>query len=301
MSAVRSVSDAETGTESSTDTGPRATGIAPNAVASWLRLFASECRLVTTRRRNIAGLAVLAAVPILIAVAVKIWGVGGGGPSFVDSITANGLFVALAALGVELPLFLPLAVSWISGDSIAGEANLGTLRYLLTVPVGRTRLLTVKYASLIFFSLCATVLVALVGGLIGAILFGTGPMTLLSGDSIGFGATVVRLLLVCGYLAAGFSALGAIGLFVSTLTEQPIGATIATVLINVGMFIVDSISQLDFLHPYLLTHWWMSFGDLLRSPIYTGDITRGLLTALAYAVIFWLAAWARFRSKDVTS
>jgi ABC-2 type transport system permease protein len=273
----------------------------PNPVVSWLRLFGSECRLVISRRRNIAGLGVLAAVPILIAVAVKIWGVGGGGPSFVDAITGNGLFVALAALAVELPLFLPLAVSWISGDAIAGEANLGTLRYLLTVPVGRTRLLTVKYASLIFFSLAATVLVALVGALIGSILFGTGPMILLSGDTIGFGATVVRLALVCCYLAAGFAALAAIGLFVSTLTEQPIGATVATVLINVGMFVLDTITQLDWLHPYLLTHWWMSFGDLLRSPIYTGDISRGLLTALAYAIIFWLAAWARFSSKDVTS
>ena len=273
----------------------------PSPVVSWLRLFGSECRLVISRRRNIAGLGVLAAVPILIAVAVKIWGVGGGGPSFVDAITGNGLFVALAALAVELPLFLPLAVSWISGDAIAGEANLGTLRYLLTVPVGRTRLLTVKYASLIFFSLAATVLVALVGALIGSILFGTGPMILLSGDTIGFGATVVRLALVCCYLAAGFAALAAIGLFVSTLTEQPIGATVATVLINVGMFVLDTITQLDWLHPYLLTHWWMSFGDLLRSPIYTGDISRGLLTALAYAIIFWLAAWARFSSKDVTS
>jgi ABC-2 type transport system permease protein len=256
---------------------------------------------VLSRRRNLAGLGVLAAVPILIAVAVKIWGVGGGGPSFVDAITDNGLFVALAALAVELPLFLPLAVSWISGDAIAGEANLGTLRYLLTVPVGRTRLLTVKYASLIFFSLFATVLVAVVGSLIGSILFGTGPMILLSGDTIGFGATVVRLALVCCYLAAGFAALAAIGLFVSTLTEQPIGATVATVLINVGMFVLDTINQLDWLHPYLLTHWWMSFGDLLRLPIYTGDISRGLLTALAYAIVFWLAAWARFSSKDVTS
>lgn len=275
--------------------------VVPGALTSWLRLFGSECRLVLSRRRNLAGLAVLAAVPILIAVAVKIWGVGGGGPSFVDAITGNGLFVALAALAVELPLFLPLAVSWISGDAIAGEANIGTLRYLLTVPVGRTRLLTVKYASLVFFSLFATLLVAVVGGVIGAILFGTGPMILLSGSSTGFASTVARLALVCCYLAAGFAALGAIGLFVSTLTEQPIGATVATVLINVGMFILDSISQLDWLHPYLLTHWWMSFGDLLRSPIYTGDINRGLLTALAYAIVFWLAAWARFRTKDVTS
>jgi ABC-2 type transport system permease protein len=270
-------------------------------VASLLRLFGSEFRLVTTRRRNIAGLCTLAAVPILIAVAVKIWGAGGGGPSFIDAITGNGLFVALAALAAELPLFLPLAIATIAGDSIAGEANIGTLRYLLTVPVGRTRLLVVKYASIVFFSLVATVLVALVGGLIGAILFGTGPMLSFSGTEISFGATIGRLALVCCYLSAGFAALGALGLFISTLTEQPIGATVATVLISVGMFILDTINQLDWLHPYLLTHWWMSFGDLLRSPIYTGDISRGLLTALAYAVVFWLAAWARFTSKDVTS
>ena len=79
-----------------------------------------------------------------------------------------------------------------------------------------------------------------------------------------FGSAVLRLLLSCGYLAAGFAALGAIGLFVSTLTEQPIGATIAVVLVNVMMFILDSISQLEWLHPWLLTHWWIVFGDLLR-------------------------------------
>src|SRR5690625_3463672 len=87
------------------------------------RLFASEFRLVATRRRNIAGLSVLAVVPILLAVSVRVWG-GGGGPPFVAEITGNGLFVALAALAVELPLFLPLAIATIAGDSIAGEANI---------------------------------------------------------------------------------------------------------------------------------------------------------------------------------
>jgi len=269
---------------------------------SWFRLLASEFRLVLTRRRNIAGLATLAAVPVLIAVAVKVWGVGGGGgPAFISDIVSNGLFVALAALTVELPLFLPLAIATISGDSIAGEANIGTLRYLLTVPVGRTRLLTVKFASIVVFSLVATVLVAAVGVIIGVILFGAGPLALLSGTQIGFAGGLFRLLLACGYLAAGFAAVGAIGLFISTLTEQPIGATVATVLLTVGMFIADTIQQLDWMHPYLLTHWWSSFGDLLRDPIYTSNIGRGLLTALAYAVVFWLAAWSRFSTKDVTS
>lgn len=278
-------------------TSPLPTSPAPGAV--W-RFYRSEFRLVATRRRNIAGLGVLAAVPVLIAVVVRIWG-GGDGPPFVADIVSNGLFVALAALSVELPLFLPLAIATIAGDSIAGEANIGTLRYLLTVPSGRTRLLLIKYASILTFALVATLVVAVTGVLIGAVLFGVGPMTMLSGVQISFGAALLRLLLICGYLAAGLAALGAIGLFVSTLTEQPIGATVATVLINVIMFVLDSIGQLDWLHPWLLTHWWTSFTDLLRDPVYTADLGRGLLTAAGYAVVFWLAAWAHFTNKDVTS
>jgi ABC-2 type transport system permease protein len=79
------------------------------------------------------------------------------------------------------------------------------------------------------------------------------------------------------------------------------GATIAVVLLNVMMFILDSISQLAWLHPWLLTHWWTSFTDLLRDPIYTADLGRGLLTAAVYAVVFWLAAWANFSNKAGTS
>jgi ABC-2 type transport system permease protein len=118
---------------------------------------------------------------------------------------------------------------------------------------------------------------------------------------VSFGNSVLRLILVCAYLAAGFSALGAVGLFISTLTEQPIGATIALVVVNVLMFICNSITQLEWLHPWLLTHWWFAFGDLLRDPIYTENVQRGLLTAAVYAVVFWLAAWARFSTKDVSS
>ena len=125
------------------------------------RFLRSELRLIFRRRRNLAGLAVLAAVPVLISVAVRLshHDNRSGGPDFFSSITENGLFVALAALTIELGLFLPLAVAAISGDSVAGEANIGTLRYLLTVPVQRTRLLAVKYAAAVIFALVATAVV----------------------------------------------------------------------------------------------------------------------------------------------
>src|SRR5215218_388326 len=276
-----------------------AVGAAPRARIS-PRFLLSELKIIFGRRRNLAGMAVLAVVPVIIAIAIRSSG-GEGGPDFISGITGNGLFVAFGALAAELPIFLPLAVSAISGDTVAGEANLGTLRYLLTIPVGRVRLLINKYAAIVIFAFVATALVALVGAIMGLALFGGGPMTPLSGRQVSFSSGVLRLLLCCGYLATGFSALGAIGLFISTLTEQPIGATIAVVLVNVMMFILDSISQLDWLHPWLLTHWWIFFGDLLRDPVATDNLQRGLITSAVYAVVFWLAAWARFSTKDISS
>ena len=274
----------------------------PPRVRLSTRFLRSELKIIFGRRRNIAGLGVLAVVPVILAVSVRLSAPGqGGGPDFISSITGNGLFVAFGALALELPLFLPLAVSAIAGDSVAGEANLGTLRYLLAIPAGRTRLLVIKYAAIVIFALAATLLMALVGSIMGLALFGGGDMTLLSGTQISLADGAWRLVLSSLYLAAQFSALGAIGLFVSTLTEQPIGATIAIVLVNVMMFILDSISQLDWLHPWLLTHWWTAFGDLLRDPMATESIQRGLLTASVYAGVFWLAACARLSTKDISS
>jgi ABC-2 type transport system permease protein len=266
------------------------------------RFLRSELKIIFGRRRNIAGLGVLAAVPVILAVSIRLSSSGQTGePNFIGAITGNGLFVAFAALALELPLFLPLAISAISGDSIAGEANLGTLRYLLAIPAGRTRLLVIKYIAIVIFALIATLIVALVGVILGLSLFGGGDMTLLSGTQTSMTDGVWRLLLSSLYLAAQFSALGAIGLFISTLTEQPIGATIAVLLVNVLMFILDQISQLDWLHPWLLIHWWTAFGDLVRDPIATESIQRGLLTAVSYAGVFWLAAWARLSTKDISS
>lgn len=269
-----------------------------------LRLLRSELWLIFGRRRNWAGLAVLAAVPVVIAVAVRVADPQPGsssGPDFFAGITSNGFFVALAALTACLPLFFPLAVAAIAGDSIAGEANTGTIRYLLTVPVGRTRVLVVKYAAVVIFTFAAVALVAVIGLLAGLVLFGVGPVTLLSGSQVSLAGGLLRLLAVCGYLAVGLCALAGLGLFVSTLTEQPIGATIAVLIVTMTSFVLDSIPQLEWLHPYLPTHWWMSFGDLLRDPVQLREIGLGLLSAGAYAVIGWSAAWARFAGRDITS
>jgi len=267
-----------------------------------LRLLGSELRLIGGRRRNQAGLLVLAAVPVVIAIAVKISTPRAGrGPDFISSITSNGLFVPLAALTVEMGMFLPLAMSMLSGDAVAGEANIGTLRYLLTVPVGRTRLLLVKYLSLVIGAVWGVLAVVIPGALVGVAIFGTGAMTTLSGTQIGLGAALWRLTLASLYVAAGLAALAAIGLFISSLTEQPIAAAISLMIITAAMWILDGIDQVAWLHPWLLVDHYLAFGDLLRDPIAGSGMGQGLLLYLAYAVVFWLAAWARFAGKDITS
>jgi ABC-2 type transport system permease protein len=270
------------------------------------RFLRSELRLISVRRRNQIGLAALAAVPMVLAVAMKVStppnrGGDGGGPDFFAQITGNGFFVALAALSVELTLFLPIAVAMLAGDAVAGEANIGTLRYLLTVPVGRTRLLAIKYAGIVYGAFLAPLAVAASGLVIGLILFGGGDVTLLSGTQVGFGDALLRLFGACLYLGVCLSALGAVGLFLSTLTEQPMGATIALAMITVASFVLGEISQVSWLHPYLLTRHWQDFGELLRDPVSPGALVPGLLSAAAYIVIFLSAAWARFGGRDVTS
>jgi ABC-2 type transport system permease protein len=270
------------------------------------RFLRSELRLIVVRRRNQVGLAALAAVPIVIAVAMKVATPegpegGGDGPTFFSQITGNGFFVALAALGVELGLFLPIAVAMLAGDAVAGEANQGTLRYLLTVPVSRSRLLAIKYAGIVAGAFLAPLVVAVSGLAAGLVLFGGGDVTLLSGSQIGLSEALLRLLGVCLYLGVCLSALGAVGLFLSTLTEQPMGATIALTMLTVASFVLSQIQQLDWLHPYLLTRHWEDFGELLRNPVSFGALTPGLLSAGAYIVVFLCAAWARFAGRDITS
>jgi ABC-2 type transport system permease protein len=287
----------------STADGPRRTVASPLPAAPSTRFFRSELRLMLGRRRNQAGLLVLAAVPAFISISVKsaLSQPGQDAPDFFRSITGNGLFVALAALTIEIGLFLPLAVSVVAGDSVAGEANIGTLRYLLVVPVSRLRLLFVKYAAVTIGAFLAAFMVSVVGMAMGIVLFGGGSMTLLSGTQVSFGAGLWRVVLATTYLSCGLAALGAVGLFASTLTEQPIAATIATVMFSSTSLVLDSIPQVAWLHPCLLTHHWLDFGDLFRNPIAWNNITAGLWLAASYVVVFLAAAWARLSTKDVTS
>lgn len=268
-----------------------------------LRLFRSELQLVFGRRRNQALLAVLSTAPILIGIAVRVSTPTGSGegPAFLGQITQNGLFLAFTALTVTLPFFLPLSVAVVSGEAIAGEAGSGTLRNLLVVPVGRTRLLFTKYASVVAFGLASALVVWGVGLVVGLLLFPRGEVTLLSGTTVSFGDAFVRALFVALYVAAMLAGVGAIGMFFSTLTEVPMGAMAATAILTIISEIVGAVPQVRGIWPYLFTTPWTAFGDLLRSPIPLHDMGVGLLTQAVYIALFLMLAWARLTSKDISS
>jgi len=261
---------------------------------------------VFRRRRNLLLLAVTAVFPLVIGIALRLAaprpeGGNGAGVAFFNQLAGNGVFLTFIALSTLLVLILPVVVAVVAGDSVAGEAGYGTLRYLLTVPAGRTRLLAVKYGAIVTFGLSATFIVSAVALVAGAVMFPVGPVTLLSGSTVSLPDGLLRLVFVTLYVAAAMAALGAIGLAISTLTEHAIGAIAALMILVVTSEVVDNVPQLAVVGPYLPTHWWLSFGALLRVPVDTATLLRGLLSFPVSTGLFCSFAWARFTSADVTS
>jgi ABC-2 type transport system permease protein len=278
--------------------------VARRRAAPTTRLLRSELRLLFGRRRNQALLVVLALLPVLIGIAVWVSNgpsEPGEGPPFLERVSGNGLFLAFTGLAAVVPFFLPLTVGVVSGDAVAGEAQTGTLRYLLTVPVSRTRLLVVKYGGLLAFVLTSALMVAAVGLVVGWVLFPTGDVTLLSGTTIAPLEAVWRAVLVALYVTVSLAGLAALGLAVSTFTEVPVAAMATTVVLAISSQIFGAIPQLDWLHPFLFTDQWLAFGDLLRDPVPTGAMVDGLVLQAAWITVALAVAWSRFTTRDITS
>jgi len=245
--------------------------------------------------------ALLGGVAILPSIVLATTSGGGGGPPFFEQLRHNGLFGGLAGIGLIVPFFLPLGTGLLSGESVASEASAGTLRYLLVRPVGRVRLVLQKYAAVVTLLALAILWVAFAGVVAGGIAFGYGRFPTLSGDEISAGMALLRVVGAVVYVAVGVTGLAAIGVFFSTLTDSGVGAAIATVSLAIVSQILDGLSMLHAIHPYLLTHQWLAFADLFRSPIAWDAMRQGIELQIAYVFVFLLAALAVFTRKDVVS
>jgi ABC-2 type transport system permease protein len=269
------------------------------------RQLRSELHLVFGRRRNLILLGALGVIPLAIGIAVKVSPPGGqdggGGPMFLDRITGSGLFLVLTALFITLNLFLPVVVGIIASDTVAGEAQTGTLRYLLTVPVRRGRLLVVKGVGIAVYALAAVGTIAIVGAVAGLSLFGTGSFTLLGGQTISTGEGLLRILGVVIYVWLSLFGLLAVGVLISTLTEVPIAAMAGTLGFGILSLVLDSIPELHRIQPALIGHYWQTFGTLMRVGPDFASLGKHLLLQVVYVAVAGGLAWARFSDSDVTS
>jgi ABC-2 type transport system permease protein len=275
------------------------------------------------RPRNWVSLALLCGLPVLVAVFVVVTHLvppPGQGPTLLSDVLSSGNLYPAAALAIVLPVFLPIAVAVVGGDSIAGEAGSGMLRYLLARPVGRARLLTAKLIALVVYVLTAVVLVAVTAYLTGIVLFGTAPVTAptgggtlaapsptaaaatsLSGTAVTPAGLVLRIVGAVAFIAVSMLGVGAIALFLSTLTNSPLAAALGALAALITSQVLVTLNSANAVAPYLPTRYWLAWIDFFREPILWRNIDRGLAVQAVYVVVFLGAAWAHFATKDVTS
>ncbi|MFI6522503.1 ABC transporter permease [Spirillospora sp. NPDC050679] len=276
-------------------------------------MIATELVKMVRRPRTWVSLALLCGLPAIVAVFLGVTEVApepGEGPAFLSAVLTNGALYPAAALAMVLPLFLPVSVAVVGGDSIAGEAGAGMLRYLLVRPVGRTRLLAAKLVTLVAYVLLAVVAVVATSYLAGTLMLGDAPAAALEGSNLmtsvsGTGLTKTQLLLRVGatmlYIGVCMLGVGAIALFLSTLTDSSLGAALGALAALITSQVLVTLEAAASVQPYLLTRYWLAWVDFFRDPVLWRDIERGLALQGVYVMVFLAAAWANFATRDVTS
>ena len=268
------------------------------------------------RPRTWVSLALLCGLPVLVAVFVAVTHLApppGQGPALLSAVLSSGSLFPAAALAIVLPIFLPVAVAVVGGDSIAGEASSGMLRCLLARPVGRTRLLAAKLVALMAFVLVAVALIAVTAYATGALLFGSQPVgissgglsslaaTSLSGSGLTLAQIILRTLGAVTFIAVSMLGVGAIALFLSTVTDSSLGAALGALAALVTSEVLVTLNSATAVSPYLPTRYWLAWIDFFRQPILWRNIERGFAVQAVYVTVFLALAWAHFATKDITS
>jgi ABC-2 type transport system permease protein len=268
-----------------------------------LRLRVEFARQLKRRRTQLAGL-LLIALPIIIAIAFQV----GGTPSdstdraaLVNIATVGGINFALFAEYASVGFLLVVLVALFCGDTIASEASWSSLRYLLAMPVRRSRLLRQKLIVALTFSFAANLLLPAWSWVVGGVFFGWAPAVSPVGGTFDFGTALQRMAIIVVYCSLQSLVVAGLAFMLSVLTDAPLGAVGGAVLLVVVSNILDSITALDPYRRYLPTHFQFSWLDALGPSIVWDDMIRGAGLSLVYAALFFGIAWWRFDRKDITS
>jgi ABC-2 type transport system permease protein len=289
------------------------------------------------RPRTWISMILICGLPFAVAVFIAVTHLApppGQSSAFLSAVLNQGELFPAAALAIVLPVFMPVAVAVMAGDSIAGEATAGTLRYLLVRPVGRTRLLVAKLISVAAYVLLTVLLVTITAyatgvlllgpsrasavgqsppgsttglppGSIGSVSGGTiqagGAVTSLSGTPLSTLQLVERMAGAMAFITVSMLSVAAIALFLSTITDSALGAALGSLAALVASEVLVTLNAATVIQPYLPTRYWLAWVDFFRDPIFWRNIQRGFAIQAVYVAVLLAASWANFATKDVTA
>ena len=212
---------------------------------------------------------------------------------------------------------MPLLVALIAGDSIAGEANMGTLRLSLTKPISRTDYMLVKFAASVIYTLILLLWLAVLALFGSMLIFGTNTLVVFRSEGIEMMNSfdvLWRYVAAFGYAAVALTTVSALAFLLSVFAENSIGPIIATMSIVIVLTILSEFNIPIYdktVKPYLFTtHMvaWKGFfyvqadadnktidGTIQNLPA----ILRSMGILIAYIVGFVGTAIWIFKRKDI--
>lgn len=239
-----------------------------------------------------------------------------------DGNVLNGYFVCFLVLNTLL-IQVPLLVALVTGDMIAGEANMGTLRLLLTKPVPRSTLLLAKFTAGLVYTFLLLVWMAILSLFLSMLFFGTSDLlvnksyTIIqfyvdsNGDDVFW-----RYLAAFGLAFLALSTVAALSFMLSIFAENSIGPIVSTMSIIIVFTIISTMDLPLFtqINPFLFTSYmtsWKGFfnmatdeatGAAIRGSVYSvRALVEAALIMIGHIVGFFGIAWYVFKKKDILS
>lgn len=235
----------------------------------------------------------------------------------IDGTICNGYFVCYAILNTLL-IHVPLLIALIAADMISGEANMGTLRVLLSKPISRTQFILAKFFATMVYTILLLVWIAILALFVSMLVFGTDDLFLLKNN---YAVQLKENDVFWRYIGAFFFAalamitVAAIAFFLSQFADNSIGPIVATISIIMVLTILStmSIPLFNKIKPYIFTtHMgaWKEFFDVkvnadnesIQGTIqFPQNIIRSCMVLIVHIVVLVGASIFFFKRKDVLS
>lgn len=217
----------------------------------------------------------------------------------------NGYLVSFVILQTLL-IHVPLLITLVAGDLIAGEANMGTLRLLLSKPIGRTQLILIKFMAACIYTLLLLCWMAILSLGVSLLIFGTGDLMILKSVEVVIldkADVLWRYLAAFGFATIAMITVAAVSFFFSVFGENSIGPIVTTMSIIILCTILSTmdIPIFNAIKPYLFTTHIIAWKGFFDRPVDDAKMRESSVTLLVYIVALMIATIVVFKRKDILS